>query len=81
LTSHAAVESASIRRLSPEPLSDPPDATGGISNLRGRTPYVVFPAPGDGVWTPGVDALSVDWKDDADAHQGTWQVELRPGAS
>jgi len=81
LTSHAAVEAASIRRLSPEPLSDPPDATGGISNLRGRTPYVVFPAPGDGVWTPGVYALSVDWKDAAGAHRGTWQVELRPGAS
>jgi hypothetical protein len=42
---------------------------------------VVFPAPGDGVWTPGVYALSVDWKDAAGAHQGTWQVELRPGAS
>ena len=45
LTSHAAVEAASIRRLTPEPLTDPPEASGGISNLRGRTPYVVFPAP------------------------------------
>ena len=71
---------ASIHRLTPEPLADAPEATGGISNLRGRTPYVVFPAPDDGVWTPGVYALTVDWKDAAGAHQGTWHVELRPGA-
>lgn len=79
LTPHADVEGASIRRLTPEPLSDAPEALGGISNLRGRTPFVVFPAPGDGVWTPGVYAVTVDWKDAAGAHHGTWHVELRPG--
>ncbi|MFL5674054.1 MAG: hypothetical protein ACJ779_03540, partial [Chloroflexota bacterium] len=78
LTSHAAVKAASIRRLAPEPLKDAPAASGGISNLRGRTPYVVFSAP-DGVWPPGVYAVSVDWDDGAGAHHATWHVELRPG--
>jgi len=80
LTSHAAVGTASIRRLAPDPLPDPPAASGGISNMRGRTPFVVFQAP-DGVWTPGVYALTVDWEDAAGPHHASWHVELRPGIS
>ena len=79
LTSHAAVDAATIERLAPDPLTDAPAAAGGISEAQGRTPFVVFPAPGDGVWTPGVYAVTVDWKDAAGAHHGTWHVELRPG--
>ncbi|MFL5667767.1 MAG: hypothetical protein ACJ77U_00120 [Chloroflexota bacterium] len=79
LTSHAAVQAASIQRLSPDPLPKAPTATGGISNTQGRTPFVMFEAPG-GVWTPGVYAVTVDWQDAAGAHHGAWHVELRPGA-
>ncbi|HEX6867386.1 MAG TPA: hypothetical protein VF119_01210 [Candidatus Limnocylindrales bacterium] len=81
LTSHAAVAAASIQRLAPDPLWDAPEATGGISNMRGRTPFVVFPAPDDGVWPPGVYALTVDWEDAAGPHHASWHVELRPGIS
>jgi hypothetical protein len=81
LTAHAAVEAAAIRRLAPDPLPDPPDAAGGISDAQGRTPFVVFPAPDGEVWTPGVYAVSVDWNDAAGRHHGTWHVELRPGVS
>ena len=63
LTSHAAVGASSIRRLAPEPLAESPEAFGGISNMRGRTPFVVFPAPDGGVWPPGVYAVTVDWQD------------------
>ena len=80
LTSHAAVGTASIRRLAPDPLPDPPAASGGISNMRGRTPFVVFQAP-DGVWPPGVYALTVDWEDAAVPTHASWHVELRPGTS
>jgi hypothetical protein len=81
LTSHAAVAAASIRRLAPDPLADPPPASGGISDAQGRTPFVVFAAPDGGVWTPGVYAVTVDWEDAAGPHHGTWHVELRPGSS
>ncbi len=79
LTSHAAVSDASIRRLAPDPLPDPPAAAGGISDAHGRTPFIVFAAPGGGVWAPGVYAVTVDWKDAAGAHHATWHVDLRPG--
>jgi hypothetical protein len=80
LTSHAAVSSAMIRRLAPEGRFIGPEATGGISGSQGRTPYVLFAPPDDAVWTPGVYAISVAWSDGAGAHEGTWHVELRPGA-
>jgi len=79
LTSHAAVEASSIVRLAPEPLTNAPTATGGISNTQGRTPFVMFEAP-QGGWTPGVYAVTVDWTDAAGTHHGAWHVELRPGA-
>ena len=80
LTSHVAISSATIRRLAPEGGFIAPEASGGVSDRHGRTPYVVFPAPDDAVWTPGLYAISVAWSDGAGAHEGTWHVELRPGA-
>jgi len=79
LTPHAALRAATIRRLAPDPLPDPPPVMGGVSESQGRTPYVVFPAPDGRVWEPGVYAVSVDWTDAAGRHEGTWHVELRPG--
>jgi hypothetical protein len=78
LTSHAAVAWATIRRLAPDAFFVAPKAFGGITESR-RTPYVLFAAPGDGVWSPGVYAISVAWSDAAGDHNGTWHVELRPG--
>lgn len=79
LTPHAAVSSATIQRLAPEGGFDAPEATGGISESQGRTPYVLFAAPDETTWAPGVYAISVAWSDGAGAHEGTWHVELRPG--
>ena len=79
LTPHAAVSSATIQRLAPEGPFDAPEATGGISESQGRTPYVLFAAPDETTWAPGVYAISVAWSDGAGAHEGTWHVELRPG--
>ena len=80
LTSHAAVSSATIQRLAPEVPFDAPEATGGISESHGRTPYVLFTPADETTWAPGVYAISVAWSDAAGAHEGTWHVELRPGA-
>ena len=79
LTSHASVELAVMRRLSPTPLAPTPPARGGISESQGRTPYVVFAAPDGHALSPGVYAISVSWSDDAGVHAATWHVELRPG--
>jgi hypothetical protein len=79
LTSHAAVAWATIRRLAPDASFVAPQAFGGISGSQGRTPYVLFAAPGDGVWSPGVYAISVAWSDAGGSHSGSWHVELRPG--
>jgi hypothetical protein len=79
LTSHAAVHTAAIRRLAPEPLPVAATASGGISEAQGRTPYVVFAAPDGGVWVPGVYAVTVAWDDAAGTHRGTWHVALLPG--
>lgn len=79
LTSHASVSSAVITRLAPEGRFSAPEATGGLSAIRGRTPYVLFAAPDGVAWAPGVYAITVAWSDAAGAHEGTWHVELRPG--
>jgi hypothetical protein len=79
LTSHAMIQGATIARLAPAPLPVPMKAAGGISQSQGQTPYVVFAAPDDGVWAPGVYAVTVVWNDAAGAHHGTWHVALLPG--
>ncbi|HEU5224788.1 MAG TPA: hypothetical protein VFV29_03205, partial [Actinomycetota bacterium] len=79
LTSHASVELAVLSRLAPSPLVPVPPVRGGISDLQGRTPYVVFEGPDGRALEPGVYALSVSWKDAGGLHASTWHVELRPG--
>lgn len=79
LTSHAFVETATINRLAPDGRFQAPPSQGGISLIEGRTPYVLFAAPGGGVWRPGIYAISVTWRDPAGTHRATWHVELRPG--
>lgn len=79
LTSHASVELALLSRLAPSPLVPVPPVSGGLSDIQGRTPYVVFGGPDGRALEPGVYALSVSWKDAAGLHAATWHVELRPG--
>ena len=79
LTSHARVESATIRRLAPDARFDAGQILGGLSRIEGRTPYLVFAPRDGGAFTPGVYALSVEWTDALGSHAGTWHVELRPG--
>jgi hypothetical protein len=69
----------SVHRLAPDPQPVDPPVGGGVSQLRGRTPYVLFAAPDDGVWPPGVYAISVVWTDPFGRHDETWHVVLRPG--
>jgi hypothetical protein len=79
LTSHASVELALLSRLAPTPLVPVPPVRGGISDIQGRTPYVVFGGPDGRALEPGVYALSVSWTDAGGLHASTWHVELRPG--
>jgi len=79
LTPHAAVARATIAQLAPDAAFVAPKAFGGISEAQGRTPYVLFAAPDDGVWIPGVYAISIDWSDGGGTHRATWHVQLRPG--
>ena len=78
LTAHASVQLAVLRRLAPGPLVPAPPARGGISNIEGRTPYVVFRAPDGGAIPPGVYAIAVSWTDGTGLHAETWHVQLRP---
>lgn len=79
LSPHAFVQTAIIRRLTPDLPFEAPPATGGISDSQGRTPYVLFAAEAGGTWAPGVYAISVTWNDGAGLHRGTWHVALLPG--
>ena len=79
LTSHAAIQSASLERLAPDGALPPQQMLGGVSYVHGGTPWVVFAAPDNGAWAPGVYALSVEWIDVTGSHSATWHVELRPG--
>jgi hypothetical protein len=79
LTSHADVGLATVRRIAPDPRFRASPMIGGISELRGRTPWVAFAPRAGGVWPPGVYAITVHWNDPAGFHAETWHVELRPG--
>jgi hypothetical protein len=79
LTNHADVTFAAVSRLAPDARLLVSPMIGGISELRGRTPWVAFAPRAGGVWPPGVYALTVEWTDPAGPHRGTWHVELRPG--
>jgi hypothetical protein len=79
LTNHADVTFATVGRLAPDARFSVSPMIGGISELRGRTPWVAFAPRAGGVWPPGVYAITVGWTDPAGPHLGTWHVELRPG--
>jgi hypothetical protein len=79
LTTHADVSLATVRRIAPDARFRASPMVGGISELRGRTPWVAFAPRGGGVWPPGVYAITVHWNDGAGFHAETWHVEMRPG--
>lgn len=78
--SGASIEAASLRRLAPDGAFESPAMSRGNSDRRGRSPFVLFEAPGGQVWAPGVYAITVDWTIGAFTHRDTWHAELRPGA-
>jgi hypothetical protein len=79
LTNHATVQAASVRRIAPDARFPTAPTLGGISELRGRTPWVAFAPRDGGALPPGVYAMTVRWTDPAGLHDETWHVELRPG--
>jgi hypothetical protein len=79
LTNHAVVSLAIVRRIAPDATFQAAPTPGGISQLRGRTPYVAFATRTGGAWPPGVYAITVRWTDPSGVHAQTWHVELRPG--
>ena len=79
LTNHATVQLAIVRRIAPDSRFLAAPVLGGISETRGRTPWVAFAPRDGGAWPPGVYAMTVYWTDPAGSHDETWHVELRPG--
>jgi hypothetical protein len=79
LTNHATVQTAIVRRIAPDARFLTAPVLGGISELRGRTPWVAFAPRDGGALPPGVYAMTVRWTDPAGFHDETWHVELRPG--
>lgn len=79
LTNRANVQLAIVRRVAPNAKFFAAATPGGISQLRGRTPYVAFAPRAGGAWPSGVYAITVRWTDAAGLHARTWHVELRPG--
>jgi len=79
LTNHATVETAVVRRIAPDARFLTAPMLGGISEMRGRTPWVAFAPRDGGALPPGVYAMTVRWTDPAGFHDETWHVELRPG--
>ena len=74
------IQLAVLSRLAPAPLIPVPPVHNGLSEPKGRSPYVVFDGPPGRALEPGVYALSVSWKDIAgELRAATWHVELRPG--
>ena len=79
LTNHATVQTAVVRRIAPDAAFRAAPMLGGISEMRGRTPWVAFAPRDGGALPPGVYAMTVRWTDPAGFHDETWHVELRPG--
>jgi hypothetical protein len=78
----SVVQSASMERLSPEPLPVEPARVEGLADAAGRAApdeYVLFAAPDGGPWSPGTYRLSVVWADADGLHDRSWHAELRPG--
>jgi hypothetical protein len=79
LTNHAMVQTAVVHRIAPDAAFLAAPMLGGISQMRGRTPWVAFAPRDGGALPPGVYAMTVRWTDPAGFHDETWHVELRPG--
>ena len=79
LTNHAIVQVATVRRIAPDARFLTGPMVGGISETRGRTPWVAFAPRDGGAVPPGVYAMTIRWTDPAGFHDETWHVELRPG--
>ena len=79
LTNHATVQLAIVRRIAPDSRFLAAPVLGGISETRGRTPWVAFAPRDGGAWPPGVYAMTVYWADPTGSHHETWHVELLPG--
>ncbi len=73
------ITGSSIERLAPDGPFDPLRPIQGLSDRQGRMLFVLFPAP-EGAWEAGIYAITVAWKDEVGSHNGTWHVELLPGA-
>ena len=80
LPSGSSEASATLHRVLPD--EGPVDARRAVG-LRfegdGRSPYVIFRAPGGVPWPAGVYRLDVTWTDASEPRSAAWHVELRPG--
>ncbi len=79
LESQVNVLSATIERLAPEPIAKVEPEVGLETRDGEARSQVVFRAPDEGVWTPGVYRITVAWADDAGRHEDSWHVGLGPG--
>jgi hypothetical protein len=79
LPPRSVVQSATMERLSPEPLPGEPARVDEAAPNGTSTSHVLFRAPGGLAWTPGIYRLSVVWADDDGLHDRSWHAELRPG--
>lgn len=78
----SVVQSATLERLSPEPLPEEParvDALVDDTDRPSSDEYVLFAAPDGGAWPPGTYRLSVTWAESDGLHERSWHAELRPG--
>ena len=72
--------SATLHRVLPvEGSVDARRAVGLRFEGDGRSPYVIFRAPGGVPWPAGVYRLDVTWTDASGPRSAAWHVELRPG--
>ncbi len=76
----SVVRAASIERLTPNLLRNPPTPVGGgIIDRRDTDPWVVFAARHGEAWAPGIYRMSVTWQGPDGIQEAAWHVELRPG--
>lgn len=79
LEARVVVMSASIARLAPEPMPTVVPVFDHTPRDGVSSSSVLFEAPDDGAWTPGVYRISISWADFDGQHEESWHVELRPG--
>jgi hypothetical protein len=79
LEARVIVMSANIARLTPEPVATIVPEIDHTPRDGMPSSMVLFRAPDDGAWTPGVYRITVVWADFDGLHEGSWHVDLRPG--